>query len=59
MKCAINLIEFQRFDEGTKFTINRGLKKCVFAMTNLQNHKRVKIRKEDMISQQFFRPQNL
>ena len=26
------------------------LKKCVFAMANLQNHKGVKIRKEDMIS---------
>ncbi len=46
-------------NKGTKVTINLGLKKCLFAKANLQNHKRVKIRKEDMISQQFFRPQNL
>ena len=28
-------------------------------MANLQNYKRVKIRMDDMISQQFFRPPNL
>jgi hypothetical protein len=37
MKCAINLVGFQRFDEGTKFKINQGSKKCIFAKANLQN----------------------
>jgi hypothetical protein len=27
----------QTLDLGTKFTINLGLKKCIFAMANLQN----------------------
>jgi len=44
---------------GTKSKINFGLKKCVFAMTNLQNYKRVKIRMDDLITQQFFKLQNL
>ena len=33
--------------------------KCIFAMANLQYYKRVKIRMDDMISQQFFRLSNL
>ena len=50
---------YQRFDLGTKSKINWGWKKCIFAMANLQNYKRVKIRMDDMISQQFFRLPNL
>jgi len=34
-------------------------KKCIFAMANLQNYKRAKIRMDDMISQQFLGYKNL
>ena len=44
---------------GTQCKIYKGSKKCIFAMANLQNYKRVKIRMDDMISQQFFRLRNL
>jgi hypothetical protein len=46
-------------NSGTKSNKNIGWKKCIFAMANLQNDKQVKIRVDDMISQQFFRLQNL
>ena len=46
---------FSRIDQlatyGTKSKINLGSKKCVFAMANLQNCKRVRIRMDDVISQ--------
>jgi hypothetical protein len=32
MKCAINLMGFQRFDSGTKSNKNISWKKCIFAL---------------------------